>query len=101
MTTLMSRKWFAHGVVALAAQAAIAIPAALLGFGIWQALALGAAFSIGCYIGRERHTVEAATSRAEPLWSLRGNPSATLDVGLPAALTAAATAVAAAIEVLR
>lgn len=97
MNALMGKKWFAHGIVALAAQAAVAIPAALLGFGIWQALALGAAFSIGCYIGRERHTVEAATSRAEPLWSLRGNPSAVLDVGLPAVLTAAATVIAAAI----
>lgn len=82
--------WFRHGVLALLAQAVLAAPVALLGFPLWQAAALGGAFVIGCYVGRERHQAEVGSGRADiPLWQWSGNPKAFVDIAVPAALVAA------------
>lgn len=80
---MLSKFWFAHGLLALIVQAVIAGLLFLLGLPLWNALLVGASFVVGAYVGRERKTVEEATGRNTPLWNWRGNPKAAQDIGLP------------------
>ena len=95
MTRLLANFWVAHGVLALVIQAAIAAPLWLLGVAPWLAALIGAGAVILAYVARERAQAERATGRNTPLTDWSGNPKAAQDIGVPAALTLAAAAVAA------
>jgi hypothetical protein len=84
MKTLLDSFWFAHGVVAILTQIIIATPFFFLGYTPWESLLFGGLFSLGCYVGRERHQAElGSNSRYIAPWDFSGNPKAFKDIGLP------------------
>ena len=91
---MLNKFWFAHGLLALIFQALIAAPLFLVGWPLWNALLVGAAFVVGSYVGRERKTVEEAQGRKPPLWDWRGNPKAFQDIGVPSAIVTIPVALA-------
>lgn len=97
---LIGKFWFAHGVLAVALQAIVAAPLALLGIAPWLAAAIGAAVVVVAYAARERVQAEAVTGRNTALWNWSGNPKAAKDIGVPAALTGAIVAAAAIMEAI-
>lgn len=84
---LINEFWFAHGVIAIITQLMVALAVWLLGMSLLHAFMLGAAFTIGCYVGRERKVAEInANNRALMPWSWSHNPSVVQDVGVPTML---------------